>query len=77
MNKKTIAPKFSRIELTNDEIVLRKEKDIIGNFLEMKKQDSMKEKNYQKLRLTGAQPARFYGLAKFDKKNHANAPCFI
>ena len=46
---------------------LKIEKEINGTLLEMKKQDLISDKIYQKLRTTGAQPARLYGLAKVHK----------
>ena len=44
------------------------EKDINKELLAMKKRDEISEAMYNRLRSTGAQPARLYGLAKVHKQ---------
>ena len=55
------------IASTGNSIALKIEKDINSALLDMKKSSLLGEKNYQKLRSTGAQPDRLYGLAKVHK----------
>ena len=44
------------------------EKDINKELLAMKKKNEISEALYTRLRSTGAQPARLYGLAKVNKQ---------
>ena len=52
------------------------EKDINKELLAMKKKDEIIEAMYNRLRSTGAQPARLYGLAKTNKAHHF-VPSFL
>ena len=51
-----------------DSVIMKIEKDIKKQLLAMKKKDEISEAMYNRLRLTGAQPARLYGLAKVHKQ---------
>ena len=51
-----------------DSVIIKIEKDINREFLDMKKKDEISEALYARLRSTGAQPARQYGLAKVHKQ---------
>ena len=50
------------------------EKDINKELLAMKKKDEIDEALYSRLRSTGGQPARLYGLAKVHKKEPLSVP---
>ena len=47
---------------------MKYEKDINKKLFAMKKKDEISEALYTRLRSTGAQPARLYGLAKVHKQ---------
>ena len=66
-------PQFSRID-ASDDIITKIEMDINSTLKEMKKLDLICKKIYQKLRSTGAKFARFYGLAKLQKKDSPLRP---
>ncbi|XP_063728136.1 uncharacterized protein LOC134855525 [Symsagittifera roscoffensis] len=51
-----------------DSVVMKIEKEINKELLAMKKKDEIDEAVYSRLRSTGGQPARLYGLAKVHKK---------
>ena len=60
---------FSKSKGTSDAIVLKIERDINKELLAMRKKDEISESLYTKMRSTGGQPARLYGLAKVHKVN--------
>ena len=60
---------FSKSKGTNDAIVLKIERDINKELLAMRKKDEISESLYTRMRSTGGQPARIYGLAKVHKVN--------
>ena len=60
---------FSKSKGTSDAIVLKIEIDINKELLAMRKKDEISESLYTKMRSTGGQPARLYGLAKVHKVN--------
>ena len=51
-----------------DSVIIKIKKDISEELLAMKKKDEISEALYTRLRSTGAQPARLYGLAKVHKQ---------
>ena len=59
---------FSEKPGLTDSVVMKIEKDINKELLAMKKKDEIDEALYSRLRSTGGQPARLYGLAKVHKK---------
>ena len=60
---------FSKSKGTSDAIVLKIERDINKELLAMRKKDEIRESLYTRMRSTGGQPARLYGLAKVHKLN--------
>ena len=60
---------FSKSKGTNDAIVLKIERDINKELLAMRKKDEISESLYTRMRSTGGQPARLYGLTKVHKVN--------
>ena len=60
---------FSKSKGTSDAIVLKIERDINKELLAMRKKDEISEGLYTRMRSTGGQPARLYGLAKVHKVN--------
>ena len=62
------AEQFSERQNLTDSKVMRIEKDIKKELLAMKNKDEISEALYTRLRSTGAQPARLYGLAKVHKQ---------
>ena len=62
------AEQFSERKKLTDSVIMKIEKDINKNLLAMKKKDEISEAMYKRLRSTGAQPARLYGLAKVRKQ---------
>ena len=60
---------FSKSKGTSDAIVLKIERDINKELLAMRKKDEISESLYTRMRSTGGQPARLYGLAKVHKVN--------
>ena len=63
---------FQKINGAKDEIVIKKEKQI--SLQQLLKQGRTRDKIYQRLRSTGSQPARLYGLAKVHKKDTTLRP---
>ena len=59
---------FSERKNLTDSVIMKIEKDINKELLAMKKKDEITEALYTKLRSTGAQPTRLYGLAKIHKQ---------
>ena len=60
---------FSKSKGTSDAIVLKIERDINKELLAMRKKVEISESLYTRMRSTGGQPARLYGLAKVHKVN--------
>ena len=54
---------------TIDAIVLKTERDINKKLLTMRKKDEISENLYTRMRSTGRQPARLYGLAMVHEEN--------
>ena len=61
------AEQFSERKNLTDSVIMKIEKDINKDLLAMKKKDEISEALYTRLRSTGAQPARLYGLEKVHK----------
>ena len=55
-------------------MIMKIEKDINKELIAMKKKDEISEALYTRLRSTGAQPARLYGLAKVHKQGTSLLP---
>ena len=62
------AEQFSERKNLTDSVIMKIEKDISKELLAMKKKDEIIEAMYNRLRSTGAQPARLYRLAKIHKQ---------
>ena len=60
---------FSKSKGTSDAMVLNIERDINKELLAMRKKEEISENLYTRMRSTGGQPARIYGLAKVHKVN--------
>ncbi|XP_063727458.1 uncharacterized protein LOC134855008 [Symsagittifera roscoffensis] len=60
---------FSKSKGTSDAIVLKIEREINKKLLAMRKKDEISESLYTRMRSTGGQPARLYGLTKVHKVN--------
>ena len=60
---------FSKSKETSDAIVLKIERDINKELLAMRKKDEISESLYTRMRSTGGQAARLYGLAKVHTVN--------
>ena len=58
---------FVKKDATTDEVILKIEKELIKELLAMNKRDEISDQLYYKMRSTGGQPARLYGLAKVHK----------
>ena len=56
-----------KIDRAKDELVIKNEKQINNSLQQLMKQGKISDKIYQRLRSTGSQPARLYGLAKVHK----------
>ena len=54
-------------DATTDEVILKIEKELNKELLAMNKRDEISDQLYSKMRSTGGQPARLYGLAKVHK----------
>ena len=63
---------FQKINESKDEIVIKNEKQINKSLQQLMKEGKISDKTYQRLRSTGSQPARFYGLANVHKKIHVS-----
>ena len=61
------AEQFSERKNRADSLIKKIEKDTYKKIIAMKKKDEISEALYTRLRSTGAQPARLYGLAKVNK----------
>ena len=59
---------FNERKNLTDSVIMKIEKDINKELLALKKKDEISEAMYKRLRSTGAQPARLYGLAKVHKQ---------
>ena len=62
------AEQFSERKNLTDSVIMKIEKDISKELLALKKKVRISEALYTRLRSTGAQPARLYGLAKVHKQ---------
>ena len=62
------AEHFSERKNLTDSVIRKIEKDINKELLAMKEKDEMNEAQYTRLRSTGAQLARLYGLEKVHKQ---------
>ena len=71
------AEQFSERKNLTDGVIMKIEKDISKELLTMKKKDEISEAKHNGLRLTGARPARLYGLAKNTNNAHHFVPSFI
>ena len=58
---------FVKKDATTDEGILKIEKELNKELLAMNKRDEISDQLYSKIRSTGGQPARLYGLAKVHK----------
>ena len=58
---------FVKKDATTDEVILKIEKELNKELLAMNKRDEISDQLYSKIRSTGGQPARLYGLAKVHK----------
>ena len=68
MKKSTYAEKLEKVlEKNCDNIVMKNEKELNKELLDMRKKGKIPVKIYEALS-TGAQPAKLYGLAKVNKK---------
>ena len=61
------AEQFSERKNLTDSVIMKIEKDINKELLAMKKKDEIIDQLYSKMRSTGGQPARLYGLANVHK----------
>ena len=68
MEKVLVCKQFRKLEKSCDNIVMKNEKELNKELLDMRKKWKIPVQVYQALRSTGAQPARLYGLAKVHKK---------
>ena len=71
------AEQFIERKNLTDSVIMKIEKDINKELLAMKKKYEISEALYTRLRSTGAQPARLYGLAKYTNKTHHFVPSFL
>ena len=62
------AEQLSERKNPTDSVIIKTEKDIRRELLVMKKKNEISEALYTRLRSTGVQPARLYGLAKLRKQ---------
>ena len=62
------AEQFGESKNLTDSVIMKTEKDLNIELLDMKKKDEIREALYTRLRSTGAQPGRLYGLAKVHKQ---------
>ena len=60
---------FQKKNGAEDELVIKNEKQINNSLQQLMKQGKIRNKIYQRLRSTGSQPERLYGLAKVHKKD--------
>ena len=81
--KSTYSEKFDEVLNSNrsqkingpkDDIVIKNEKQINNSLQQLMKQGKISDKIYQKLRSTGSQQARLYGLSKV-KKRYTSPTC--
>ena len=56
--------------------MIKNEKQINKSLQKLMRQGIISDKIYQRLRSTGSQPARFYGLAKVHRKDTSLRPVF-
>ena len=68
MEKVLDCDQFRKLEKSCDNIVMKIEKELKKELLDMRKIGKIPVKVYEALRSTGAQPAKLYGLAKVHKK---------
>ena len=60
---------FQKINGAKDGIVIKNEKQINKSLQQLMEQGKISDKIYQRLRSTGSQRAKFYGLAKENKQD--------
>ena len=58
---------FVKKDATTDEVILKIEKDLNKELLAMNKRDEISDQLNSKMRSTGGQPARLFGLAREHK----------
>ena len=58
---------FMKKEATADEVTLKIEKELSKELFSMNRKDEISDQLYSKLKSTGGQPARLYGLTKVHK----------
>ena len=58
---------FVKKDATTDGVLLKVEKELNKKLLAMNKRDEISDQLFSKMRSTGGQPARLYGLAKVHK----------
>ena len=68
------AEQFSEKKNLTDSLIMKIENETNKELLAMKKKDKISEALYTRLRSTGAQPARLYGLAKVHKQGKPLRP---
>ena len=61
---------FRKKVATTDEVILKIEKVLNKELLAMNKRHEISDQFYSKMRSTGGQPTRLYGLAKVHKLRH-------
>ena len=61
--------RFQKIIGAKDDILNKNEKQLNNSMQQLMKQGKISDKIYQRLRSTGSQPARLYGLAKVHKRS--------
>ena len=65
---------FRKLEKSCDNIVMKNEKELNKELLDMRKKGKIPVKVYEALKTTGAQTAKLYGLAKVHKKETPRRP---
>ena len=65
---------FRKLEKSCDNIVMKDEKELNKELLDMRKKGKLSVKFSEALSFTGAQPARLYGLAKVHRKETTLRP---
>ena len=71
------AKQLSERKNLTDSLIIKTENDNNKELLAMKKKDEISEALYIRLRSTGAQPSRLYGLAKVHKQCTHFFPSFL
>ena len=68
---------FLEKETTTDEVILKIEKELNKKLLAMNKKDEISDQLYSKMRSTGGQRARLYGLTKLHKAETPLRPLLL